>query len=68
MNIYVPSNATETSPIILQVSNSGWMPSKVPDTTIANGTNYSSTTSQHGRGVQGGLRHRERRHPQPHPA
>jgi len=27
MNIYVPANATEDSPIILQVNNSGWMPS-----------------------------------------
>ena len=54
MNIYVPSNTTETSPIILQVSNSGWMPSMVRDTTITNGTNYSSTTSNTGAALKAG--------------
>jgi hypothetical protein len=53
MNIYVPSNATEASPIILQVSNSGWRPSKVPNP-IANGTSYVSTTNQTGAAFKAG--------------
>ncbi len=53
MNIYVPSNATEASPIILQVSNSGWRPSKVPNP-IVNGTSYVSTTNQIGAAFKAG--------------
>ncbi len=53
MNIYVPSNATASSPIILQVSNSGWMPSRVPNL-IAEGTKYVSTTNQTGAAFKAG--------------
>jgi hypothetical protein len=53
MNIYVPSNATEDSPIMLQVSNSGWMPSKVPNV-IANGTSYTSASNQTGAAFKAG--------------
>ncbi len=53
MNIYVPSNASANSPIILQVSNSGWMPSKVP-APIANGTAYVSTSNQTGAAFKAG--------------
>lgn len=54
MNIYVPSNATEDSPIILQVSNSGWMPSAVRDNTVTNGASYNSTTSNTGAALKAG--------------
>jgi hypothetical protein len=53
MNIYVPSNAKKDSPIILQVSNSGWMPSKVPNL-IANGATYVSTSNQTGAAFKAG--------------
>ncbi len=53
MNIYVPSNAKADSPIILQVSNSGWMPSKVPNI-IGDGTKYDSTKNQTGAAFKAG--------------
>ncbi len=53
MNIYVPSNAAQDSPIILQVSNSGWMPSKVPNL-ITNGTAYVSASNQTGAAFKAG--------------
>jgi hypothetical protein len=53
MNIYVPSNATDTSPIILQVSNSGWMPSAVRDA-ISEGGAYNSTSNQTGAALKAG--------------
>ncbi len=43
MNIYVPSNATETSPIILQDNNSGWNGGKV-GTSVTDGAVYSTSS------------------------
>jgi hypothetical protein len=37
MNIYVPENATASSPIILQDGNSGWQGNKVATPVVANG-------------------------------
>jgi len=49
MNIYVPSNATEDSPIILQDNNGGWNGGKA-GVSVTDGTSYSTastnTTSQ----------------------
>lgn len=53
MIIYVPSNAAANSPIILQVNNSGWMPSRVSNP-IANGTSYVSATNQTGAAFKAG--------------
>ncbi len=53
MNIYIPSNATADSPVILQISNSGWMPSKVP-AVIANGASYASAANQTGAAFKAG--------------
>ncbi|MCK7514046.1 MAG: hypothetical protein MZV70_65215 [Desulfobacterales bacterium] len=64
MNIYVPSNATEDSPIILQDNNGGWNGGKA-GTSVTDGASYNGTTEQSRPGVEGGLRHRERRLPQP---
>ena len=44
MNIYVPSNATEDSPIILQDNNSGWNGGKA-GTSVADGAAYSTTST-----------------------
>jgi len=44
MNIYVPSNATENSPIILQDNNSGWNGGKV-GTSVTDGTAYTTAGS-----------------------
>jgi len=44
MNIYVPSNATADSPIILQDNNSGWNGGK-PGTSVTNGASYSTASS-----------------------
>lgn len=53
MNIYVPSNATEDSPIILQVGNAGWLGNQV-GTPITNGGTYTSTTSNTGAALKAG--------------
>jgi hypothetical protein len=44
MNIYVPQNATEDSPIILQDNNSGWN-GGVAGTSVTNGTAYLTTST-----------------------
>ncbi len=46
MNIYVPSNAAEDSPIILQVNNAGWMPSQVGASVTNNGYYTTTTTNR----------------------
>jgi hypothetical protein len=42
MNIYVPSNATEDSPIILQVNNGGWLGGQA-GTPVTDGAVYTTT-------------------------
>jgi hypothetical protein len=44
MNIYVPSNATADSPIILQDNNGGWNGGK-PGTSVTNGGSYSTNST-----------------------
>jgi hypothetical protein len=44
MNIYVPANATEDSPIILQDNNGGWLGGRA-GTSVTNGTAYSTAGS-----------------------
>jgi hypothetical protein len=44
MNIYVPQNATEDSPIILQDNNGGWNGGK-PGTSVTDGAVYSTTST-----------------------
>ncbi len=44
MNIYVPANATEDSPIILQDNNGGWNGGRA-GTSVTNGTAYSTTST-----------------------
>jgi hypothetical protein len=53
MNIYVPSNATEDSPIILQVGNAGWLGNQVGNS-VTNGAIYTSTTSNTGAALKAG--------------
>jgi len=53
MNIYVPSNATEDSPIILQVGNAGWLGNPVR-AAITDGGVYTSTTSNTGAALKAG--------------
>jgi hypothetical protein len=43
MNIYVPANATENSPIILQDNNGGWNGGK-PGTSVTDGAAYSTSS------------------------
>ncbi len=43
MNIYVPSNATDASPIILQDNNGGWNGGKA-GISVTDGANYNGTT------------------------
>jgi len=44
MNIYVPPNATENSPIILQDNNSGWNGGRA-GTSVTNGGSYSTNST-----------------------
>ncbi|HME44256.1 MAG TPA: subtype B tannase [Syntrophorhabdales bacterium] len=44
MNIYVPQNATENSPIILQDNNSGWIGAP-PGASVVDGTAYSTDST-----------------------
>jgi hypothetical protein len=45
MNIYVPENATDDSPIILQDNNGGWNGGK-PGNSVTNGVDYNDTTNK----------------------
>jgi hypothetical protein len=53
MNIYVPSNATEDSPIILQDNNGGWNGGK-PGNSVTDGVNYNGTTDKVGQALKAG--------------
>lgn len=53
MNIYVPSNATEDSPIILQDNNGGWLGGKA-GTSVTNGTDYNGATNKVGVALKAG--------------
>jgi hypothetical protein len=53
MNIYVPENATEDSPIILQDNNSGWNGGK-PGVSVENGKSYDSINNKVGQALKAG--------------
>lgn len=53
MNIYIPSNATEDSPIILQDNNGGWNGGKA-GISVTDGTNYNGTTNKVGQALKAG--------------
>ncbi len=53
MNIYVPSNATEDSPIILQDNNGGWNGGKA-GISVTDGANYNGTTDKVGQALKAG--------------
>jgi hypothetical protein len=48
MAIYVPATADASSAIIMQVNNSGWMPSPLNQNAVANDANLNSATSNTG--------------------
>jgi hypothetical protein len=53
MNIYVPANATEDSPIILQGNNGGWNGGKA-GISVTEGTNYDGTNNKVGQALKAG--------------
>jgi len=53
MNIYVPANATEDSPIILQDNNGGWNGGKA-GISVTDGTEYNGTTNKVGQALKAG--------------
>jgi acetyl esterase/lipase len=53
MNIYVPENATEDSPIILQDNNSGWLGGRA-GTSVTDGASYNGTTNKVGVALKAG--------------
>lgn len=53
MNIYVPHNAIEDSPIILQDNNSGWN-GGTPGTSVTEGANYDGTNNKVGQALKAG--------------
>ncbi len=48
VNVYVPENATEDSPIMFYVNNSGWMQNNYPTNTIEDGKDYDGTNDRVG--------------------
>lgn len=53
MNIYVPENAAEDSPIILQDNNGGWN-GGTAGTSVTDGTNYDGTNNKVGQALKAG--------------
>jgi hypothetical protein len=53
MNIYVPENATEDSPIILQDNNGGWNGGKA-GTSVTDGEDYDSINDKVGQALKAG--------------
>jgi len=53
MNIYVPANAEEDSPIILQDNNGGWNGGKA-GTSVTDGANYDSINNKVGQALKAG--------------
>lgn len=48
INIYIPENATKSSPIMFYVNNGGWIANSYPDRTIVEGTDYNGTLDRVG--------------------
>jgi hypothetical protein len=53
MNIYVPENATEDSPIILQDNNGGWLGGRA-GTSVTNGASYNGVSNKVGVALKAG--------------
>jgi len=53
MNIYVPENATEDAPIILQDNNGGWNGGKA-GISVTDGTDYDGTNNKVGQALKAG--------------
>ncbi len=53
MNIYVPENATEDSPIILQDNNGGWNGGTAGNS-VTDGANYNGTNNKVGQALKAG--------------
>ena len=43
INVYVPENATKSSPIMFYVNNGGWIANSYPDNTVTEGKDYNGT-------------------------
>ena len=43
INVYIPENATKSSPIMFYVNNGGWIANSYPDNTISEGKDYNGT-------------------------
>ena len=48
INIYIPENATKSSPIMFYVNNSGWQVNAYPSNTIENGRDYDGSANKVG--------------------
>lgn len=48
INIYIPQNATKSSPIIFYVNNAGWTANSYPSGTIREGQDYNGTSDKVG--------------------
>lgn len=48
INIYIPENATKSSPIMFYVNNGGWIANSYPDRTIMDGSDYDGTNDRVG--------------------
>ncbi|MBR5491222.1 MAG: S-layer homology domain-containing protein [Oscillospiraceae bacterium] len=48
VNVYIPENATEASPIMLYLNNAGWMQNDYPTNTIEDGKDYDGTNDRVG--------------------
>jgi len=48
INVYIPENATKSSPIIFYVNNGGWQANTYPTNTIEDGKDYDGTSNRVG--------------------
>lgn len=46
VNVYIPSNATKASPIMLYVDNAGWLNNHYRNDTVLDGASYSSDSDE----------------------
>ena len=48
INIFIPENATKSSPILFYVNNGGWQSNAYPENTLKDGQDYDGTSSKVG--------------------
>lgn len=46
VNVYIPSNATKSSPVMLYVDNAGWLNNHYRSDTVVDGASYSSDSDE----------------------